>query len=232
MVKRQKRKTKKDKEPKIMPKDVMNDPPEKGMINSELDPTNPEDLAKIEEEARQIQKEVVEPEHQEKAKKALEDFREIIETEEQLLKKIPEDRRVINVTDDDQLWRFRVKPIEAGDNFKSLELDLDLLSNIPVETREAIIKKGQGKVLTREEERLIREFDFSDTSNVADATLESAIYILSNYVTPPYFDGDAERRKNYWIQAPFSFKLFIATEAFKLLGLDGETKFKLFQANG
>jgi hypothetical protein len=232
-------------------KEAMKDIPEKDLIvpdaeapnlgfvpNPDLDPNNPADQAAIDEEAREFYNNVKKPQDEADLVESTAKFNEMITTEQEFLNHFKNEEKQVQIVHDGALITFRVRALQPEDDFSKLNVDSDVFTDMDTATRNAVMKRGKGIELTSREIKLIDKIDSGTNADMAKASLEMAHSILSQFVTPPLYEElptEEERiqaRLEFWQTQPFTFKIFLSNEVSKCLGLDTETRFKLFRPSG
>lgn len=194
-------------------------------------------IAQMEAEAEEYDKKVIKPQKKKEQEKFEKEFEEVIESEDDLLKEFSPERFNIQViytsplTKTPKLYKFTVKPIEPGDDLSLLDIDKDIYSDLRPEEKAIMEKLQRGETLTEDDFKIMQKAEAEARKKTADKVLDQTHTVLSQFVTPPDFGGDLEKRKEFWINADFMFKMFLFTEVVNRLGLNQQTLIKLFQGD-
>ena len=210
-------------------------PPEAQYVNPDLDPNDPEDMKKIEDEANRVWQDK-KKEDERATVDTTDKYKTRIATEDEMVKFFEQDEAYdLKVVWDDTLFEFKVKPLEAGDNIDVLNIDMDMLSDMDMPTREALSNKAQGMDLTAKEQELVNAVERKAIPQNSNSIITMANKLLATYVTPPEFNkinNEKKRlkaRRDWWSARPFSFKMFLMGQVLKLIGMDTTATFKLFR---
>lgn len=188
-----------------------------------------EDLKAIAEGAEDYEENVVIPEKKEEAKKAQEEFNEIVETEKDFLDLFSDKRLKLSVIYEDKLLKFDIKPIEPGDDMSFLDTDANAYLDLKDEEIKVINKVNKKKRLNKKEKKIYERLANNEGGSMSSTALEMMHQLFAQHVTPPVLDGDKEARKAFWITAPFNLKILLFEATMKALGLDQGTTLKLFR---
>lgn len=193
---------------------------------------------------------VLQPVEEAKVTEAIDDFDEVIETQEQLLELFKPERltfsvvfplrqrelingEVITLTKN-KVLKFKLKSVEATDDLKSLQMDFSIYTDLS-ELEKTIMQKGaqegQDK-LTSSEKKLYAKTEKKLENKIAGNLLVQVHNVLATYVNPikgPEF-ASYEQAHEFWsTRVPFDLKTFIASQAMERLGLTPDSDIKLFQ---
>jgi hypothetical protein len=229
--------------------------PNLGFIpNPDLNPNNPEDREAIDAEAREFYEKYKKPQDDLDLVESTDKFKEVIRSEQDFLNHFKNEEKQVQIVHDGALITFNVRPLQPGDDFSNLNVDSDVFTDMDTATRNAVMKRSKGIELTSRETGLIDKIDSGTNAEMAKASLSMAHSILSQFVTPPTYDDievtvkDPEtqlevtrplqedekvaKRLEFWETQPFTFKIFLSNEVSHCLGLNTETRFKLFRPSG
>lgn len=213
------------KDGKIIKEDVAQT---QALTKEDIDNIDYDELAK---EAKQVYNEEIIPEKIEKTIEVIEDFEEIIETEQQLVELFNEERFNLDVVYKNRLLKFKIKPITEGDDLSFLDLDLAIYSDMSEEEAETIEKVVKNEKLSKKDEKILEAMDERQMKKIAEKGYEMVNKLLAQHVTPPDYNGDLEKRYKFWEQADFILKELLVKEVTDRLGIDGNQTAKLFQAS-
>jgi len=168
------------------------------------------------------------PARKEKEEEASAIFEEIIDSEKAFLDFFNEERLNISIIFKGKLFKFKVKPIEPDDDLDILDMDMSIYADF-TETEKRLIKKAtSGEKLTAKEERLAEKLDKRVKDVTSRKILERSEAILVQHVTPPSFKSE-KKRLEFWRSVELNFKIFVAEQVMKALGLDANAQIQLFR---
>jgi hypothetical protein len=206
-----------------------------GIVSDELELTPEiEELAK---NANKYAKTVKEPREQKEQEKKIEEFKEVISSERELLKLFSKNRLNLEIVYNQQLLKFKIKPLTSTEDIEAVGLDFRTYMDLTDLEKEIILKKNQGETLTPEEQKIYNKKEEEFTSGAMGNMLDQANNILATFLTPPSYSSVRDPKKrmnrklNFWRGMPFDLKMFLFTEVINRLGINPEVDLKLFQTN-
>jgi len=228
---------------KFIPPDKLNKE-EKALIEKikkgKIDPKDPKTVKKVKNLLKKFSKEISKglevSEAKEEIEKDLEEskkFVKLIRDERELFKLFPSEN-IIKVPvpgKDDVLVEFKVKPIEKGDDLSILNIDTQVLEDLPDPDKLILAKERSGAKLTKEERDRLEEIQlllFEKSNANIPEMMDAMNEFLAKFITPPDCNGDIKERKRFWQHTPFKFRVDVMTEALEVLGLGPETSERLF----
>ena len=193
---------------------------------------SPENIAKMEAEATENFEKKILPEIQEETEEALKEFNEIISTEDELVELFSPQRFEISIVYKQKLLKFTIKPMAPGDDLSVLDVDQQVYANLTEEEKKIIEKIGKGEELTEEESKTIQDSNKRARQETASNQLGRMHLILAQFVTPPEFDGDIDKKVKFWEGVDFILKTFLTNQIMDKLGFHPDAMVKLFQGDG
>lgn len=192
----------------------------------------PEEIKDIESQAEENYEKKIVPEMHEEQEKAQEEFNSIIKTEDELLEIFSPKRLEIKLLYQGNLFNFTVKQIEPTDDLSILELDSNLYADLNEEDMAIVDKLSKGEELTKEEQAYVTKRDKERRQESTEERMNKVHNVLAQFVTPPDFEGDIDKRLEFWGTVDFLFKTFLFAQVLRALGFDQDSMVKLFQGDG
>ncbi len=168
--------------------------------------------------------------------KAYEKFEENLTTERELLDILDYDaggttlhmRLPVHGKEYKDLY-FKIRPLNDSRAIKFSENHIDLFKDLKPNQRRIYEKNARGEPISKEEADILNSINDKIVENRIEQKAELINELLAFQVTPPDFDGDIEKRKDFWENSfPFNAKVSLFMKVESILGLTDEFNEKLF----
>lgn len=153
------------------------------------------------------------------------EFVEMIENEEEFLDFFNEDRYNIEFQYDrgdgnKKIIKCKVRPIEPGD-----QLEYTNLSTLPYQDftkyEKGILEKVEkDTILNKTEKKALEKLNEKTIKYMKPQLDNMIIELLADFVTPPDFNGDKNKRREFWKKADYVMRTELGDKVMQVLGID------------
>lgn len=168
----------------------------------------------------------------EKFMENIKEFRAIIETERELLEVLkPYEDKWIKIDTGDYLLKFKVKPIEPGDDLSVMNVDEHIMSELSAYERNLLARGTSGNLKSEQEEEkyleIVSKMEQQRIANLAKE-IEKTANFLGTFLSPP---EDKAKAVEFWKRQNIAMQTIALTRTLEALGLAGRSVERLFQVN-
>jgi hypothetical protein len=124
---------------------------------------------------------------------------------------------------------FKIKPLDDSRAIKFSEQHIDLYRDMSDKEKETFRKAQNNKPMSKEEQDVVEELNKRLMETQITDKADMINEFLAYQVTPPDYDGDIEKRKEFWkTQFPFYPRIALFIKLMDYYGLNSESEEKLF----
>lgn len=156
------------------------------------------------------------------------EFTEMIETEEEFLEFFNEDRYNIEFEYDrgngkKKIIKCKVRPIEEGDMLDYTNLNAIPYTDLTKYQKSVMEKVDDDKILNKKEKKELEKINEKVMKNMKPQIDNMIIELLADFVTPPYFNGDKDKRIEFWKKTDYLLRMELGDKVMNILGIDNKS---------
>lgn len=185
-----------------------------------------DDYSDVEVGAEEYANTVLKKKKDKESAKTLEEFEDIIQSEQDFLKFCDEFNENISLVYRNKLFKFKIRPVEPGDDLSFLSSDTTSFMDMKPEERKAMRKELMGKPLSDKEQELVDAVNRRSRKDVARKGMEAINKLVETFVISPNLTPKD------WSKIPLNLRLFLGNELMDKLGLSFGEAIHLFHDNG
>ena len=165
---------------------------------------------------------------------ALEDTKDIITTEQELLDILDDEKYKtlkvnLPVNGKHYPMEFEILPIDDSRVVDYLQMDIDLFKDYSEQEKQTYLRAQQGGPVSPEEQAMINKMTQELNAIAGEEKTKMIDGFLASQLRLPNSSSDYAKRKEFWQRFPFLAKWAIVTEVENRLGLTEQANEKLFQ---
>jgi hypothetical protein len=124
---------------------------------------------------------------------------------------------------------FKILPLNDSRALRFSENHIDLFKDLKPNQRRIYEKNARGEAISKEESDILKSINEKIVNSRIEQKADIINELLAYQVTPPDFNGDISKRKDFWENSfPFNAKVSLFLQVEKILGLTDEFNEKLF----
>lgn len=196
------------------------------------------DYSDLEKEANEFYEKVVVPEKEAEKEEIIQDFDEVISTEQDFLEFFKNADEVVElgIVFRGKLLKFNIRPIVEGEDLSFIDLDKNIFADLKPDELKLFRKHLKGEDLTDTEQEKLDEINRKSLRNSAEKTYTMMTKLCALFATPPVFEDVPEelreaKKIEWWTKTPMNLRLFLGGEILDILGLNFNETIKLFHVS-